>query len=523
MDLKLTNYGISSDKVNWNLSPEELTKIAIEENQVEKASSGAINVLTGKFTGRSPKDRFIVKDSITENTVWWGDINIPFDSDKFDKLYDKVCSHLSEKELYVRDAFACADSRYQLKIRAINEKPWSNLCVYNMFIRPTKEQLADFGEPDWLIINAPTFLANPETDGTRQGNFAILNFSRRIALIGGTGYTGEIKKGIFSALNFTLPTFQNTMPMHCSANIGEQGDTALFFGLSGTGKTTLSADKHRKLIGDDEHGWTADNTIFNFEGGCYAKVINLSAEGEPEIFNAIREGSLLENCVFKPGTNEVDFEDKSVTENTRVSYPIDYIDNIAVPSVGTNPRNIFFLSFDAFGVLPPISKLNPAQAAYLFTSGYTSKVAGTEAGVTEPQATFSTCFGAPFMPLHPTKYAAMLSDKVAETGVNVWMLNTGWNGKGKRISLKDTRAIIHAAMDGELDNVEYRQDPYFGFMVPQTCPGVSSDEVLKVESSWDDLSAYDEKARLLASKFKENFKKYESLAAEDILKGGPIV
>jgi len=524
MDSKLSNYGITSDNVRWNLSPEELIQIALEKNEVEKASSGAVNVLTGKFTGRSPQDRFIVKDEITENTVWWdGKVNIPFDSAKFDALYNKVAQYLSGKELFVRDAFACADDRYKLKIRAINEKPWANLFVYNMFIRPTETELANFGEPEWLVINAPGFEADPETDGTRQGNFAILNFSRKIALVGGTGYTGEIKKGIFSALNFVLPTFKNTLPMHCSANMGEGGDTAMFFGLSGTGKTTLSADKNRRLIGDDEHGWTDDNTIFNFEGGCYAKVINLSAEGEPEIYGAIKEGSLLENCVFKPGTNEVDFENKSITENTRVSYPIDYIENIAVPSLGKNPKNIFFLSFDAFGVIPPIAKLNPAQAAYLFISGYTSKVAGTEAGVTEPQTTFSTCFGAPFMPLHPTKYAAMLSQKVAETGVNVWLLNTGWNGQGKRMSLKDTRAVINAALKGDLDNVEYKQDPYFGFRIPQTCPGVSSDEILKVESSWTDLNAYEEKAKLLADKFKENFKKFEEFANDEILNGGPLV
>lgn len=523
MDEKLLKYGISTDKAQWNLAPEELSQISIDKNQAEKASSGAINVLTGKFTGRSPKDRFIVKDEITENTVWWGDINIPFDTGKFDALYDKVVKHLSDKELFVRDAYACADDRYKLKIRSINEKPWSNLFVYNMFIRPTEEELKGFGEPDWLIINAPSFLADPEIDGTRQGNFAILNFTKKIALIGGTGYTGEIKKGIFSALNFTLPTFKNTMPMHCSANIGEDGDTAMFFGLSGTGKTTLSADANRKLIGDDEHGWTEDNVIFNFEGGCYAKAINLSAESEPEIFGAIKENALLENIVFKEGTNEVDFENKSITENTRVSYPIYHIENIAKPSLGKNPKNIFFLSFDAFGVLPPIAKLNPAQTAYLFISGYTSKVAGTEAGITEPQTTFSACFGAPFMPLHPAKYAAMLSEKVEETGVNVWLLNTGWNGQGKRMALKDTRAVIQAALHGKLDNVEYKQDPYFGFQIPQTCEGVSSNDILKVESSWDDLDEYDKTARLLASKFKENFKEYEEIADDHILSGGPLV
>lgn len=523
MDEKLLKYGISTDKAYWNLSPEKLSQISIEKNQAEKASSGAINVLTGKFTGRSPKDRFIVKDEITENTVWWGDINIPFDSKKFDQLYDKVAEHLSGKDIYVRDAFACADDRHKVKIRSINEMPWANLFVHNMFIRPNEEELKDFDETDWLIISAPNFYANPEVDGTRDKNFAILNFTRKTALIGGTGYTGEIKKGIFSALNFLLPTYQDTLPMHCSANMGENGDTAMFFGLSGTGKTTLSADANRKLIGDDEHGWTKDNVIFNFEGGCYAKVINLSAESEPEIFGAIKENALLENCVFKEGTNDVDFENKSITENTRVSYPIYHIENITEPSLGKNPKNIFFLSFDAFGVLPPIAKLNPEQAAYLFISGYTSKVAGTEAGVTEPQTTFSACFGAPFMPLHPVKYASMLSDKVAETGVNVWLLNTGWNGKGERMSLKNTRAVIQAALNGDLEGIEYKQDPYFGVQIPQTCKGVTSDDILKVESSWDDLDKYDETARLLASKFRENFKKFEDTADEKILGGGPLV
>lgn len=523
MDEKLLKYGISTDKAHWNLSPEKLSQISIEKNQAERASSGAINVLTGKFTGRSPKDRFIVKDEITENKIWWGDINIPFDSEKFDQLYNKVVEHLSGKEIYVRDAFACADDRYKVKIRSINEMPWANLFVHNMFIRPTQEELENFGETDWLIVNAPNFYADPEVDGTRDKNFAILNFTRKIVLIGGTGYTGEIKKGIFSALNFLLPTYQETLPMHCSANMGKDGDTAMFFGLSGTGKTTLSADANRKLIGDDEHGWTKDNVIFNFEGGCYAKVINLSAESEPEIFGAIKENALLENCVFKDGTNEVDYENKAITENTRVSYPIYHIDNITEPSLGKNPKNIFFLSFDAYGVLPPIAKLTPEQAAYLFISGYTSKVAGTEAGVTEPQTTFSACFGAPFMPLHPVKYASMLSEKVAETGVNVWLLNTGWNGKGERMSLRNTRAVIQAALNGDLDNVEYKQDPYFGIQIPQTCNGVSSDEILKVESSWDDLGEYDKKARLLASKFRENFKKFEDIADEKILSGGPLV
>lgn len=523
MSIELASYGIKNSKINYQLSPQELTEKMVELAQGEITSSGAVNMLTGEFTGRSPKDRFIVKDDITAENVWWdGNINIPFDSDKFDALYDKVVEHLSNREIYVRDAFACADDSYKTKIRAITETPAANLFIYNMFIRPTEEELKNFGDSEWTIINAPTFVADANEDGTRQHNFSILNFKRKIVLNGGTGYTGEMKKGIFSALNFIMPVFRNTLPMHCSANSGENGDTAMFFGLSGTGKTTLSADKNRRLIGDDEHGWTEDNTVFNFEGGCYAKVINLSPEGEPEIFAAIKDGALLENCKLIPGTNEVDFTDTSITENTRVSYPIDYIENIAVPSVGKNPKNIFFLSFDAYGVFPPIAKLNPDQAAYLFISGYTSKVAGTEAGVTEPQTTFSTCFGAPFMPLHPTKYAEMLSDKVEKTGVNVWLINTGWNGKKERMSLKDTRAVINAALNGDLNNAEFKKDPYFGFEVPVAIEGVSS-EKLSPATSFDSTAAYEANAKELADKFKANFKKFEEFATADLLAGGPTI
>ena len=380
--IALEPYGIKNAKVNYQLTSEELHDITIEKGQGVEASSGALAVNTGEFTGRSPKDRFIVKDATTEEKVWWGNVNIPFDSDKFDSLYKKVTAYLSEKEVYVRDSYACADENYKLNIRVINEYPWSNMFAYNMFLRPNEDELEDF-EPEWLIVNAPGFMANPEVDGTRQHNFAILDFTRKIALIGGTGYTGEIKKGIFSALNFILPVYKETLPMHCSANVGENGDTAIFFGLSGTGKTTLSTDANRALIGDDEHGWTKENTVFNFEGGCYAKVINLSEEQEPEIFNAIKKGAILENVVLNDA-GEVDFSDTSITQNTRVSYPIYHIDNIKQPSIGRNPKNIFFLTADAFGVIPPISKLTPSQAAYHFISGYTAKVAGTEAGVVEP-------------------------------------------------------------------------------------------------------------------------------------------
>lgn len=523
MSLDLTSYGIKNANVIYQLSADELEKEMLKTNQGEITSSGAINILTGEFTGRSPQDRFIVKDNITEETVWWdGKINIPFDSEKFDLLYDKVVEHMSSRDLYVRDAFACAADQYKTKIRAITETPGANLFIYNMFIRPTDAELADFGDSEWTIINAPSFRANPEIDGTRSHNFSILNFKRKIVLNGGTGYTGEMKKGVFSALNFILPVERNVLPMHCSANSGNNGDTAMFFGLSGTGKTTLSADKNRRLIGDDEHGWTSDDLIFNFEGGCYAKVINLSEEGEPEIFGAIRKGALLENVKLIDGSIDVDFTNDEITENTRVSYPIDYIENIAVPSTGKNPKNIFFLSFDAYGVFPPIAKLNPNQAAYLFISGYTSKVAGTEAGITEPQTTFSSCFGAPFMPLHPTKYAEMLSDKVEKSGVNVWLINTGWNGQKKRMSLKDTRAVINAALNGELDNAAFSKDAFFGFEVPVEVAGVEADK-LNPANSFDSKESYEANVKILAEKFKNNFKKFEEFASEDLLSGGPLV
>lgn len=519
----LEQYGINNATEHWQLSTDELTKIVLDKGQGQLASSGALSINTGEFSGRSPKDRFIVKDSITESIVWWdGEVNLPFDSAKFDALYDKVVASLDGKEVYVRDGFACSDARHQVKIRTVAEFAWSSLFVDNMFIRPNKEQLAGFGETDWLIVDVPSFHADAETDGTRQHNFSILNFTRKIALIGGSGYTGEMKKGIFSALNLILPTEKNTLPMHCSANVGEDGDSAMFFGLSGTGKTTLSADANRKLIGDDEHGWTSDNTIFNFEGGCYAKVIDLSEEKEPEIFAAIKKGALLENIIFKEGTNEVDYENTSITQNTRVSYPIEHIANIQPGSIGKNPKNVFFLTYDAFGVLPPISKLNPGQAAYHFISGYTSKVAGTEAGVTEPQTTFSACFGAPFMPLNPTRYAEMLSAKIAETGVNVWLVNTGLNGKGERMSLKHTRALITAALSGGLSAATFETSEFFGVEVPTSCDGVP-DDLLFPAKTWVDQSEYKAKATQLVSEFKANFKKFESYANEEIMKGGPIV
>lgn len=523
--VSLENYGIKHENLKYQLSSAELHTITLEKEMGKEASSGALAVNTGEFTGRSPMDRFIVKDSITEAKVWWGDINIPFEPSKFDTLYDKVIDYLNDKELYVRDCYACADANYRMNIRVINEYPWSNMFAYNMFIRPTNEELKNF-EPEWTVINAPGFMAVASVDGTRQHNFAILNFSRKIALIGGTGYTGEIKKGIFSALNFILPVEKNTLPMHCSANVGKNGDTAIFFGLSGTGKTTLSTDANRKLIGDDEHGWNNENAVFNFEGGCYAKVINLSAEQEPEIYGAIKKGAILENIIMNDA-GEVDFSDTSITQNTRVSYPIYHIENIKQPSLGENPKNIFFLTADAFGVLPPISKLTPSQAAYHFISGYTAKVAGTEAGVKEPIPSFSACFGAPFMPLHPTKYAEMLSKKMQEAGVNVWLVNTGWTGGpygvGTRMKLKYTRAMINAVLNGDLGLYNY--DDYhihsvFGVAQPRSCPGVPT-EVLSPRATWNDDKAYYATAFKLTNAFRENFKQFEAYASEEIRRGGP--
>ena len=415
-DATVASLGLKNVAVAyWNLNPAELVEETIVTGQGMLTDTGALAVDTGKFTGRSPKDKFIVCDSITENSVWWGDINIKFTPENFDRIYDKVTSYLQGKEVYVRDSYACADPAYRHNIRVVTESPWANLFAYNLFLRPTFDEIQNF-VPEWTIICAPGFHANPNTDGTRQENFAVLNFTKKVILIGGTAYTGEIKKGIFSVLNFVLPHDKNVLSMHCSANIGKDGDTAIFFGLSGTGKTTLSADPERGLIGDDEHGW-AEKEVFNFEGGCYAKCVNLSREKEPQIFDAVKFGSLLENIEFHENTSTVDYDNITKTENTRVSYPIDFIANAVKPSIGGIPKNIFFLTADAFGVLPPISKLTVGQAMYHFISGYTAKVAGTEVGVTEPQLTFSACFGAAFLPLHPTKYAELLGEKLKKNKV----------------------------------------------------------------------------------------------------------
>ena len=519
----LRDLGILDGKAHWNLPSEDLVSICLRDGQARRTNTGAIAVDTGEFTGRSPRDKFIVKDSLTSPEVWWGPVNSAFDPEKFDHLYIKMIRYFEGKEFYVRDCYVCADWRYRTDVRVINEYPWSNLFVHNMFLRPEEKEMKFF-TPGWLLLNAPGFKADPATDGTRQHNFSIIDFKRRIILVGGSAYTGEIKKSVFTALNFTLPLQRNVFPMHCSANVGSRGDTAIFFGLSGTGKTTLSADPDRKLIGDDEHGWTEDNLVFNFEGGCYAKTIDLSPEKEPEIYRAIRNGALLENVGFRNGSDAVDFSDRSRTENTRVSYPLHHIPNAAIPSLGQNPRNIFFLTCDAYGVLPPVSKLTPGQAAFHFISGYTAKVAGTEAGITEPVITFSACFGAPFMPLHPTRYAEMLSRKIREANVNVWLVNTGWTGGpygvGKRINLPYTRALITAALENKLGEVPYDTHEVFGLAMPRYCPGIPP-EFLNPRNTWEDTDAYDQQANELATAFLRNFEKFSAYANEEIMAGAP--
>lgn len=508
----------------WNLTPEELIEETICRSQGKLNDTGALVVDTGEFTGRAPKDRFIVKDEYTKDTVDWGGFNNPCTPEVFENLYKKVTAYLADKDIFVRDSYACADDNYRLNVRVISEYPWSSLFAYNMFLRPEASELKSI-EPDWHIIQAPDFFSEGDKDGVRQHNFAILNFTKKVVIIGGTAYTGEIKKGIFSVLNFLLPHEKNVMAMHCSANVGKEGDAALFFGLSGTGKTTLSADPERPLIGDDEHGWT-ESGVFNFEGGCYAKCIDLSAEKEPDIYKAIRHGAILENIGFYERTRTVDYSYKAKTENTRVSYPIHFIDNALKKSVGGQPKNIFFLTYDAFGVLPPISKLNVGQAMYYFLSGFTSKVAGTEAGVTEPQTTFSTCFGAPFLPLHPTKYASLLGEKLRGADISVWLLNTGYTGGsygvGKRMSLSHTRALIAAVFCGELDKVEYEVHPVFGLAMPKDCKNVPQ-EVLNPRNTWANKEQYDSKANELALAFHKNFEKFSAKAEDEILKAAPIV
>jgi len=492
--------------IHLNLSVPTLIEEALQNGEGVSTDTGAFMCDTGKFTGRSPKDKFIVYDDKTTDTVNWGEINQAFDGKDFENLYQKMIDFTADKKLYARYSYACASEKHKTNILVINTLAWHNLFCHHLFLRPTTEEMGNF-EPEWTILNIPEFQADPAVDNTREKNFTIIDFTKKVILIGGTGYAGEMKKGIFSVLNFVLPEEKKVLSMHCSANVGVDGDTALFFGLSGTGKTTLSADPYRKLIGDDEHGWD-DNEVFNFEGGCYAKVINLRKEQEPEIFGAIRNGTILENTRFINDSNTVDFTNYSVTENTRTAYPIHYIPNVAVPSIGTPPQNIFFLSADSFGVLPPISKLSVDQAMYYFLSGYTAKLAGTEMGVKEPQATFSACFGAAFLPLSPKKYADLLGLKIKSGQVKVWLINTGWSGGsfgvGSRMKIAYTRAMIRAALKGDFQDVFFTKDDIFGLEIPKTCPNVP-EEILNPRNTWADKLAYDQKAHALKKAFEENY------------------
>lgn len=518
------NYlGISPSKsLHYQKSIAELVEIAIQHGEGVLADTGALAADTGKFTGRSPKDRYIVEDETTKEAVWWGAINQPVTPEQFDKLYDLVCTYLGQQELFVRDAYAGANPDHQISLRAVTESAYQSIFVNNMFIRPSEVDAQ--AQPEWTILAATGYTCpDPATYGIKNPNFVILNFTKKVILIAGTGYTGEIKKGIFSVLNFILPHQKKVLSMHCSANTDENQESALYFGLSGTGKTTLSADKERKLIGDDEHGWDGKG-VFNFEGGCYAKCVGLDPEKEPEIFNAVKFGALLENINFFPGTRVPDYDNIEKTENTRVAYPINHIDNIAEGSVGGAPKNIFFLTADAFGVLPPVSKLSITQAMYHFISGYTAKVAGTEVGVTEPKAVFSACFGEAFLPLHPSKYAELLREKLQGGNINVWLINTGWiagpYGVGRRIKLAFTRAIIKAALNGSLNDSTYKTHPVFGLTYPVNCPEVP-DSVLDPIAMWDNEEAYFAQANQLAQLFNENFKKFEAGVSEDVLAVAP--
>lgn len=507
----------------WNLKPKDLAEDTLRRNQGTMSYNGTLTICTGEFTGRSPKDRFIVKDTITENAVDWNDINQPFERQKFDTLQQKICAYLENKDLYIKDAAIGNNSKHQLKARVICEHSWSAHFVHNMFIRLNEEKLQQFS-PDWVIYVAPGFKADPEVDGTRDKNFSIINFEKKTIIIGGSGYTGEIKKGMFSVMNFYLPKKEGVLSMHCSANVGKDKSTAVFFGLSGTGKTTLSADPNRELIGDDEHGWSEDG-IFNFEGGCYAKCIGLRKENEPDIFNAIRPGAILENIKFFPGTSRPNYEDTSITQNTRVSYPIHHIHNHHKEEIADHPKNIFFLTCDAFGILPPLSKLTPEQAMYYFITGYTAKVAGTEEGVAEPKATFSACFGAPFLPLHPNEYAQLLGQKIKDHDVKIWLVNTGWVGGsygiGKRISLKHTRSLINAVLDGSLEDVSYTNFSIFNLQIPSFCPNVPG-EILHPRNSWADKEEYNNNRIELAEMFNNNFEQFSDKVSHDIINAAPV-
>lgn len=513
--------------VHRNLTPAQLVEAALCRGEGKLSKTGALVVTTGKYTGRSPEDKFVVDTPAVHNDIAWGKINVPIEKVKFDAIKAKMLAYLQNREIFIFDGLAGADPACTRKFRIVNEMASQNLFIHQLLIRPTTEELANFGEADFTIIAAPGFKCIPEIDGVHSEAAIMVNYEEKMVLICGSQYSGEIKKSVFSVMNFLMPK-EGVLPMHCSANMDlETGDTAVFFGLSGTGKTTLSADPGRKLIGDDEHGWS-DHGIFNFEGGCYAKCINLDPEGEPEIYNAIRFGSLVENVVMDDETREFDFFDESLTENTRVGYPVDFISNAQVPGVGGVPKVVIFLTADAFGVLPPISRLDENAAMYHFVTGFTSKLAGTERGITEPQPTFSTLFGAPFMPMQASVYANMLGERIAKYNTKVYLVNTGWTGGpasgegklGSRMKLKFTRAMITAALNGDIDNVEYKHDSVFNLDVPQACPNVP-DEIMNPRDTWDDKAAYDLQAKKLAKMFAENFaKKYPDMP-KNIVDAGP--
>ncbi|MEM8993278.1 MAG: phosphoenolpyruvate carboxykinase (ATP) [Acidobacteriota bacterium] len=519
---------VNTGDVHWNLPVARLYEAALRRHEAVLAPQGPLMADTGDHTGRSPNDRFVVKEPSSQDEIWWGDANRGVAREVFEKLLQKVKAYVQGRELFVFDGYAGADPDHRLRVRVINENAWQNLFARNMFIRDEEgKTLSDF-EPDFTVINVPGLVASPEEDGTRSGTFVLLDFGRKMALIGGTQYAGEIKKSIFTVMNYLLPK-KGIMAMHCSANYAQDGDhqkAALFFGLSGTGKTTLSADPNRTLIGDDEHGWS-DNGIFNFEGGCYAKAIRLDPKNEPEIYRTTRRfGTILENVVFDPETRRLDFDDESKTENTRVSYPLGHLDNVDLGGVAGHPEHVVFLTCDAFGVLPPISRLTEEQAMYHFLAGYTAKVAGTEKGVTEPTATFSACFGAPFMPLHPGVYARLLGEKIKAHGAEVWLVNTGWTGGpygvGSRMKLPYTRRMVNAALDGELSHAEMTVDPIFGLEIPNAIDGVPS-EILKPRQTWKNGAAYDAQAKKLAQMFIQNFEPFADGVDAAILAAAPEV
>ena len=521
---KRSTYGLDKHGLknlateHWNLGVEAITELAVKRGEGQLGLGGVLMAETGEYTGRSPKDKFFVVEPSSKDKINWGAVNQPISQEKFDELYERVTKHLEGKDVFVRDCWCGADERYRLGVRVINEQAWHNMFAGNMFIEASDSELENFA-PDFTVLQAPSFKAEDGEDELNSEVFCLVDLGKKIILIGGTEYAGEIKKGIFGIMNYLLPQ-QGIMPMHCSANADNNGDSAIFFGLSGTGKTTLSSDQSRQLIGDDEHGWS-DDGIFNMEGGCYAKVINLSAKAEPEIYSTTsRFGTILENVVYDENSRVVDFDDGSLTENTRASYPINFIPNFKPNGKGNTPKNVIMLTCDAFGVLPPVSKLTKEQAMYQFISGYTAKVAGTERGITEPTTTFSACFGGVFMPLHPAEYAELLGEKLEKNDVNCWLVNTGWSGGGygvgSRMKIKHTRAMINAILDGTLAGVDYVADPVFGLHIPQSCGDVPI-SVLNPRESWTDKNAYDATAEKLAGLFAENFKKYEDRVSQEVL------